>query len=81
MCYNMEPYQDPWTTSAVATMDRFKQYVTAAVAEAYPVMLDIAYPIFRQSVYMSGNNAHWPSTRIIYTTIPVGYVCFLQTPR
>ncbi|CAN5453862.1 hypothetical protein BH10BAC6_BH10BAC6_12650 [soil metagenome] len=72
MCYNMESYEDLWTTNAVASIERFKQYVTSKTADSYPVLLDIAYPVFRQSVYQPGGNSYSRSMRIIHTSLPVG---------
>jgi hypothetical protein len=72
MCYNMEPYDDPWTTNAVASIERFKQFVTTNAAEAYPVLLDIAYPIFRQSVHLPVGGDAWYSRRIIHTGLSIG---------
>ncbi len=71
MCYNMESYSDPWATNAVASIERFKQFVTPKAAKSYPVALDIAYPIFRQSVHLSRNDA-WYSGGILYTGLSVG---------
>lgn len=78
MCYNMEPYSDPWTTNAVASIERFKQFVTPKAAESYPVALDIAYPIFRQSVHLTGGDDRWYSSRIIHTNLSVGRHVFLS---
>lgn len=71
MCYNMEPFDDPWATNAVASLERFQQFVTKEAAESYPMSLDIAYPIFRQSVHLSGRDT-WYSRRIIHTQLSVG---------
>lgn len=72
MCYNMENYADQWTSNAVASTELLKQYIRPESAESYPVRLDIAYPIFRQSVHFATDGSDWSYPRIVHTTLDVG---------
>ncbi|MBK6759579.1 MAG: hypothetical protein IPG73_02540 [Ignavibacteria bacterium] len=72
MCYNMDRYDDPWTDNAIASIEKLKLYVQTETARTYPLMLDVAYPTYRQTVYMQNNAESWRYARIIYSDLPVG---------
>lgn len=70
MCYNMDDYADPWTENAVATPNLLRSYVKESSAQAYPLDLDLALPLYRQSVLFTEDR--YSSPNILQTNLPIG---------